>query len=82
MTKIRIAQKNDIDSIEKIYNHIHDEEEKGSAAIGWIRGVYPVRKTAEDALDRNDLFVMEDDGHIVAAAIINQIQVPEYKFAS
>lgn len=25
---------------------------------------------------------MEDDGYVVAAAIINQIQVPEYKFAS
>lgn len=82
MTEIRIAQKKDIDSIEKIYDYIHDEEEKGSATIGWIRGIYPVRKTAEDALDRNDLFVMEDEGHIVAAAIINQTQVPEYKFAS
>lgn len=36
----------------------------------------------EEALKRNDLFVMTDEGKIVAAAILNQIQVPEYKYAA
>lgn len=75
------AQKMDIDSIEKIYENIHGEEEKGLTTTGWIRNIYPTRKTAEDALERNDLFVMEDQGKIVAAAVINQIQVDEYKYA-
>lgn len=79
--KIREATKNDIDSIERIYENIHDEEEKGLTTIGWIRNVYPTRKTAEDALKRKDLFVMEDESEIVAVAIINQIQVDEYKNA-
>ena len=35
-----------------------DEEEKGLTTTGWIRNIYPTRKTAEDALERNDLFVM------------------------
>lgn len=56
--EIRKAKKSDIDSIEKIYEKIHDSEEKGLVTIGWIRTVYPTRKTAEDALNRNDLFVM------------------------
>ena len=60
---------------------IHDEEENGRAVIGWIRNVYPVRRTAEDALSRNDLFVMKEKNEVVAAAIINQIQVEEYKYA-
>lgn len=80
--EIREATKKDIDSIEKIYETIHDEEEKGLAIIGWIRNIYPTRRTAEDALERKDLFVMEDEGEIVAAAIINQIQVNEYKDAA
>ena len=71
--EIRKATKSDIDSIEKIYERIHDEEEKGLATVGWIRTIYPTRKTAEDGLKRKDLFVMEDDGEIVAAAGINQI---------
>lgn len=80
--EIRKAKISDIDDIEKIYEKIHDSEEKGLTTIGWIRMVYPTRKTAADALNRNDLFVMEDEGNIVAAAIINQVQVDEYKYAS
>mgnify|MGYP004479040177 CR=1 FL=1 len=79
---IRKATKNDIDSIEKIYEVIHNEEERGLVVIGWIRNVYPTRKTAEDGLARGDLFVLEDDGTIVAAAVINQIQVEEYQYAT
>lgn len=76
------AQAADLDAIEQIYDHIHEEEEKGAAVIGWDRNVYPVRKTAEQALQRDDLFVMKDEEKVVAAAIINQTEVPEYKNAS
>ncbi len=79
---IRKATKNDIDSIEKIYDAIHNEEERGPAAIGWIRHIYPTRKTADDGLARGDLFALEDEGIIVAAAVINQIQVEEYRYAA
>lgn len=82
MIEIRKAKKTDIDSIEKIYDNTHDGEEKGLTTIGWIRNIYPTRKTAEDALSRDDLFVMVDEGKIVAAAVINQIQVDEYKYAA
>ena len=79
---VRKAQKSDIDSIEKIYDRIHDGEEKGLSTCGWIRNVYPTRKTAEDALNRGDLFVLTDGDRIAAAAVINQTQVPEYKDAA
>lgn len=80
--EIREATKDDVNSIEKIYESIHDGEEKGLTTIGWIRNIYPTRKTAEDALARKDLFVMEDENNIVAVAIINQLQVDEYKYAA
>ena len=79
---VRKAQKTDIDCIEKIYDRVHDAEEKGLSTVGWIRNVYPTRKTAEDALNRGDLFVMTDGDRIVAVAVINQIQVSEYKDAA
>ncbi len=82
MINIRSAKQMDLDRVELIYNHIHDEEENGMATIGWNRDIYPVGKTAEAALERNDLFVMEDENRIVAVAIINQIQVPEYADAA
>ena len=80
--KILKAKEHNIDSIERIYDNIHNEEERGLSATGWIRNVYPTKQTAKDALERNDLFIMKDEGKIVAAAIINQIQLDEYKHAA
>ena len=81
MIEILKAQKSDIDSIKRIYERIHDEEEKGLTTIGWVRNIYPTKKTAEEALERGDIFVMSDSGKIVASAIVNQVQVDEYKDA-
>ena len=75
---IRLATQSDIDAVIAIYDHIHKMEEDGLARIGWIASVYPVRATAEAALERNDLFVFELDGKVVASAIINRNQLPEY----
>lgn len=75
---IRPAQSTDLDAVAAIYARVHDAEEAGLLHIGWQRGVYPERVTAEAALARGDLFVAEDDGVIAATAIINQVQLPEY----
>ena len=75
--EIRKAVQADLDGIETIYSRIHDGEEQGLTTTGWIRGIYPTRKTAQDALHRDDLFVMLECGEIVAAAILNQIQVAD-----
>lgn len=77
---IRRATKNDIAQIADIYDKILELEEKGKAHIGWKRNIYPTEKTAQDAFMNNELFVMEEDGRILAAARINQEQVPEYAY--
>ena len=75
---IRTAAAADIPAIAAIYERIHDMEESGRAQIGWIRGVYPTAATAEAALAAGDLFVLEADGQVAAAARINCTQVPAY----
>ena len=75
---IRKATFADLDAVEALYNEIHDAEERGELSTGWLRDVYPVRATAEAALARDDLFVMEEGGRVIGAAIINQIQVDVY----
>ena len=76
---IRKAQDKDLDAVAEIYSHIHDFEEAGKVEIGWDRAIYPTRNTAQDALERGDLFVLEDDqGKVVATAIINDKQVAAY----
>ena len=82
MVIIRLGKESDISAVERIYDHIHDMEEDGKATIGWIRGVYPTGQTALEALEAGSLYVMEDEGEIVAAAKLDQNQVPAYAQAS
>lgn len=78
----RKATIQDLDRITEIYDEIITEEEHGNVTIGWVRDIYPIRKTAEDSILIGDMFVEECDDKIVAAAKINQEQVPEYCNAS
>ena len=80
MVTFEKASELDIPSICHIYDDIHSAEETGLFFVGWKRGVYPTDKTVLDSFNRGDLFVEKDEeGFVVAAAIINKIQVPDYK---
>ena len=74
----RKATKDDIDAIVRIYERTHDAEEAGLTTTGWVRGIYPVRAVAEGSLERDDMYVAEYDGKVVATGIINQTQVNVY----
>ena len=74
----RRAAMRDLDCIAEIYAEIHDAEEAGRVTIGWVRAIYPTRATAESAIRAGIMYVEEADGRIVAAAKIDQQQVPEY----
>ena len=78
MPIFRRAENADVPAVAGIYEAIHGQEERGESSVGWIRGVYPTQDTARQAVARGDLFVAEEDGAIVAAAIINRTQVDVY----
>ncbi len=75
---IRNATLTDLDAVVSIYDSIHDREESGLSTTGWMRSIYPTRATAEEAIRAGDLFVMEEDGQVIATARINQMQGAEY----
>lgn len=75
---IRRANAADLSAVSAIYEAIHTQEESGLLTVGWRRGVYPTRATAEAALARGDLYVAEEDGAVLAAAVINHVQVDVY----
>lgn len=75
---VRKAVHADLDAVETIYNELHQAEENNQITVGWKRGIYPVRSTAEEALKRDDLFVLEYNGNISGAGMINNIQVDVY----
>ncbi|MBE6972807.1 MAG: GNAT family N-acetyltransferase [Ruminococcaceae bacterium] len=82
MCLIRNATLTDLDAVVSIYDAIHYREEAGLSTTGWVRSVYPTRSTAKAAIEAGDLFVMEENGQVIAAARINQIQGAEYARAN
>lgn len=78
MSIIRLAESKDIEAVAAIFERIIEDEERGISAVGWKRGVYPTKATAETALAQGDLFVLEDGGRVVAAMRVNHEQVTEY----
>lgn len=75
---IRKATKDDILSVAEIYSKIILNDEGKASQTGWKLGVYPTETTALEALNKGELFVMEE-GTIVAAARLNREQEPAYK---
>ena len=78
----RKAALSDLDAVSAIYAAIHDREEAGLSTIGWVRSIYPTRATAEASIRAGDMFVMEEEGRVVAAAKINQKQEESYARAA
>jgi len=78
---IRRAVQDDLDQIERIYQQIHEAQERGLVTTGWIRDVYPTSETAQAAILREDMFVLEEKGEICGCGIINQVQVDAYSKA-
>lgn len=76
---IRKANCADIETVAAIYEKIHDAENAGNQVIGWKRGIYPTIETARAALERDDLFVLEEDGQILGSAVLNKQQVDVYE---
>ena len=75
---IRKATLDDLDAISAIYDAIHDREEAGLAVIGWNRAIYPTRASGESAILAGEMYVLEEEGRVLAAAKINQKQEESY----
>ena len=75
---IRKATSNDLDAVVRLYDEMHDAQAAGLICTNWKRGIYPSRATACSALERDDLFVMEENGRIIGSGIINHTQLRIY----
>lgn len=61
----------DIDELEMLYNDLNDHLESTVNHPGWIKGIYPVRETALQALEEGNLFIAKDNGKIAGSIILN-----------
>lgn len=76
---VRRAEQKDLEAVALIYEAVHDGIESGRLNTGWERGVYPTAKTSEAAFSRGELYVAEEQGKIIASAVINFRQDESYK---
>lgn len=73
----RLAVAADLDGVVRIYDEILSDADC-LRFTNWQKGKYPCRATAEGALAEGWLYVLEEDGEIMATAILNKEQLPEY----
>ncbi|MBR3334160.1 MAG: GNAT family N-acetyltransferase [Clostridia bacterium] len=79
---IRKATEADLNGVLRLYDEMHDAQEAGLICTNWKRGIYPSRVTAIAALERNNLFVTEENGRIIGSGIINHAQLEIYAGAA
>ncbi len=76
---IRKANENDILPVAALYERELDYEEKHQKYTSWQRGIYPTADTARAGVKKGTLYVLEEDGEIVASVILDSRQPPEYR---
>lgn len=76
--EIRLGSESDVDSLEELYNNINDYLESTINYPGWKKGIYPVRKDAEDGIREGCLFVATENEDIVGTMILQHKPEPAY----
>ena len=78
---IRKGTAADVPAVAAVYDALLQYEEAHGTTTGWQAGVYPTAVVAEGAAAQGTLFVLEEDGAVGAAMILNHVQAPEYAAA-
>ena len=80
--EICVGTFNDIDKLEKLYDDLNTYFEVGFNYPGWLKGIYPVRNTAEVAISGGNLFILKVDHKIAGSIILNQKEETAYSQAT
>lgn len=75
---IRKATLQDVSQVEQTYTELLLHEQTHGAYTAWKLGVYPTRETAQKAVSKGTLFVLEQHGEIYASIIADHLQPAEY----
>ena len=75
---IRLARKEDIQSIADTYTALLTYEETHGGSSNWKLGVYPTIKVPESKVPLEEMYVLEDGGTICASMVLNHDQAGEW----
>lgn len=68
----------DIDELEVLYDCLNDYLASQVNYPGWIKGIYPVRETAINAIEEGALFVLRRNSKIAGSIVLNHTPEPAY----
>jgi ribosomal protein S18 acetylase RimI-like enzyme len=73
-----LGTEQDIDELGQMYDTINDYLTEGINYPGWKKGIYPVRETAVEGIEKKQLNVLRDNGKIAGSVILSH--VPEHGY--
>ena len=76
---VRKATQHDISAIAALYDAVIDYQNANGGYMSWIKGVYPTKKTADDAFTLDKLYVFDSNGKIAGSVILDCIQGADYE---
>ena len=75
---IRQAEEKDIPAIAQTYTALLTWEKEHGGQSNWVLDVYPTAAVPGEKVPRGEMFVLEEDGEVLASMVLNQEQLPEY----
>lgn len=63
-----------LDEVGMIYERIHEDLSQTVNYPRWPRGIYPTEESAQEAIDKNELYILKDHQQIIGLVILNQEQ--------
>lgn len=76
---IRLGKKGEEKKISDVYEALLDKEEREGSYTKWVKGVYPTIEVAHTHLLLQDMYVLEREGVVCGAMILNHDQGEEYE---
>ena len=75
---VSLGTTEDLDELANLYDDLNDYFQSVINYPGWIKGIYPIKETAESGINDRSLFIMKENSKIVGSIILNNI--PEYAY--
>ena len=69
----------DLDELERLYDNLNSYLEFSTNYPGWAKGIYPIRETAVNGIQNDNLFVLKINHEIAGSIILNH--EPEKAYA-
>ncbi len=73
------ATQQDIADVAVLYERALDYEDSHTKYTSWQRGIYPTADTARAGVKHGSLYIMREEGVLLASAILDSYQPPEYR---